>query len=110
RQRRIEPVSKRVGEFADARCGWRKFPEIFYFFRAIAVLHVAAEMILPRCLARHSPPAHCYGRVRRSDITLAISIAARAASVPRLIFSSRQRSRASSSLAKVCTQLITGTP
>ena len=66
-----------------------------------AVLHVAPEMILQRCLARLSPPAHCYGRVRRSDITLAISIAARAASVPRLIFSSRQRSRASSSLAKV---------
>jgi len=84
----------------DARFGWKEIPEIFYFFRAIAVLHVAPEMILQRCLARLSPPAHCYGRVRKSDITLAISIAAWAASVPRLIFSSRQRSRASNSLAK----------
>src|SRR5437870_7319613 len=74
---RIHSINKRLGKFADARFGWEKFPEIFYFFRAIAVLHVAPEMILQRCLARLPPPPHCSGRARRSDITLAISIPAR---------------------------------
>src|SRR5207247_9818619 len=109
-QMRVHSINQRLGKFADTRFSREKFPEIFHFFRAIAVLHVAPEMILQRGLARLPPPAHRYGRVRRSEITLAISIAARAASVPRLILSSRQRSRASSSLVKVWTQLITGMP
>ena len=41
-------------------------------------------------------------------MTLAISTAARAASVPRLIFDPRQRSRACSSVSKLRTALITG--
>src|SRR4030095_255970 len=48
--------------------------------------------------------------LRTSDKTFAISTAARAASVPRLILFSRQRARAWFSLSKLSTALITGTP
>src|SRR5207249_7480470 len=53
-------------------------------------------------------PYHLF--VRNFEITFAISTAARGASVPRLISSSRQRARAWFSSSKLRTALITGTP
>ena len=109
-QMRDHSFDERLGKFAHARLGRAKFPEILHSFRCLAVLEVAPEMILDGCLPRDPTFPHTIYFPRSSDMTLAISTAARAASVPRLILSCRQRSRAWSSLSRQSTVLMTGTP
>src|SRR6266567_1124267 len=85
---------------------WRgraKLPEILDPLGPFAMLKIAPEMILDRRFACSSSFAHRNQFPRRSDMTLAICTAARAASVPRLILFSKQRSRAGSSLSKLRT-------
>src|SRR5450755_2759524 len=98
----------RLRELAHVRFHRTKIPEIIDVFRRLTVLEIAPEMILHCGLACFAPFAHDY-LARKSAITFVISRAARAASVPRLILSSRQRSRASPSLLRLSTTLITGT-
>src|SRR5205814_2264070 len=64
-------------------------PEFLDRFRSVATVKIAPEMVLERGSPRGMTFAHCY--LRRSAMRLAISKAARAASVPRLCSSSRQR-------------------
>src|ERR1700692_2193857 len=109
-QMRDHSFDQRLGEFAHARLGRAKFPEILHSLGCLAVLEVAPEMILDARLPRDSTFPHKIYFPRSSDMTPAISTAARAASVPRLILSSRQRSRACSSLSRQSTVLMTGTP
>src|SRR5438270_7564478 len=101
---------ERLSKFADARSGRTKFPEIFDLLRRFAVLKIAPKMILNGCFARAPSLPHKIYLLRNFDMTLLISTAARAASVPRLISFSRQRSRACDSLSKLRTTLMTGTP
>src|SRR5439155_19351576 len=110
RQMRDHSLDQGLRKIADARRRRAKFPEIVDAFRPLAVLQITPEMILDRGFARLSPFAHKTYFPRSFDITSAIFTAARAASVPRLILCSRQRSRASVSLSKLRTALITGTP
>jgi hypothetical protein len=86
-------VDKRLRKLANPWCCRTKFPKITNLFRSFTALKIAPEMILNRRFACSPSFTHNYS-LRRSDITLAISTAARAASVPRLILFSRQRSRA----------------
>src|SRR4029077_16317693 len=65
-------------------------------------------VVYPLSLGDLETAAPCL--LRTSDKTFAISTAARAASVPRLILFSRQRARAWLSLSKLSTALITGIP
>ena len=95
---------------AHARLGRAKFPEILHSLRCLAVLEVAPEMILDGRLPRDSTFPHTIYFPRSPDMTLAISTADHAAWVPRLILSSRQRSRAWVSLSRQSTVLMTGTP
>ena len=94
RQMRDHSLDQGLRKIADARRRRAKFPEIVDAFRPLAVLQIAPEMILDRGFARPSPFAHKNYFQRSLDITSAIFTAARAASVPRLISFSRQRSRA----------------
>src|SRR5690242_3398916 len=106
---RDHSFDQRFGEFAHVRFDRAKFPEFIDPFRSFAMLKVAPEIILNRGLAGPSPFSHTTYLLRSFDMTLVISTAARAASVPRLISSSRQRARAWLSLSKLRTTLMTGT-
>src|SRR6266404_4864601 len=77
-------------EFTNARRGRAKFPKVIEPLRRLAVLKIAPKMILNRGLPRLAPLSHGY-LVRKSAMTLVIPIAVRAASVPRLSVSPRQR-------------------
>src|SRR6476660_3135117 len=116
---RHHPLDQRLCEFAHPRLCGAKFPELIDLVRPFAALEITPEMILNRSFSSapsftHYPlggletAAPCW--LRTSDKTFAISTAARAASVPRLIVFSRQRARAWFSLSKLSTALITGTP
>src|SRR4029077_14142241 len=109
-QMRDHSFDKRLGEFAHARRRRATFTEILPSLRGPAVLEGAPEMILCDSLPRDSTFPHTIYFSRSSDMTLAISTAAHAAWVPRLILSSRQRSRAWVSLSRHRTVLMTGTP
>src|SRR6266542_6340519 len=84
-------------KFADPWRSWAKFPEIINFLRRFATLKVAPEMILNCRFSRAPSLAHNDQALRRSANTFAISTAARAAAVLRLLWLSRQRARACSS-------------
>src|SRR5205823_1822554 len=43
---RVHPINERLSKLANARFAREKFPEIFHFFRTVAMLHIAPEMIL----------------------------------------------------------------
>src|SRR5437868_15023954 len=105
---RDHPLNQRLGEFAHVRFHGTKLPEIVHLLWSLAVLKVAPKIVLNCRLAGASPFSHTSYLFRNFDITLVISIAARAASVPRLISSSRQRARAWLSLSKLRTTLMTG--
>jgi hypothetical protein len=91
---RDHPLDQRLRKFAHALRSRAKFPKVLDVLGPFAMLEVAPEMILDRRFARSSPFPHNIYFLRSSDMTLAISTTARAASVPRLILFSRQRSRA----------------
>src|SRR3954469_16260749 len=106
-------------EFAHALWRGAKCPELIDFIRGLAPLKITPEMILNRSfpgapsfthynLGDLEIAARCL--LRTSAKTFAISTAARAAWVPRLILFSRQRARACFSSSKLSTTLITGTP
>src|SRR4029453_961952 len=116
---RNHSFNQRLCEFAHPRLRRAKFPKLIDFVRAFAALKITPEMILNRSFSRsatftHHPfggpetAAPCLLRI--SDKTLAISTAARPASVPRLILFSRQRACAWFSFSKLSTALITAPP
>src|SRR6516162_2573789 len=97
---RHHSLDQRLREFAYPRRCRAKLPKIIDLVWPFAALQIAPEMILNRSFPgapsfTHYPlggletAAPCL--VRTSDNTLAISTAARAASVPRLILFPRQR-------------------
>src|SRR6266480_2746821 len=94
RQVRNHSFDQRLGKFAHVRFHRTKIPKIVDPFGSFAVLEIAPEVILDGRFARASPFAHINYLLRNFAITFEISTAARAASVPRLISLSRQRSRA----------------
>ena len=101
---------KGLSEFADAGRSRTKLPEIIDSLGRLAALKIAPEMILNGRFTRSTPFPHKLYLSRNFDKTLAISTAARAASVPRLILFSRHRSWACDSLSRLRTALTTGTP
>src|SRR6266487_3193432 len=110
REMRDHSFDERLRKVAHARGGRAEFPEIPDFLRPFAVLKITPEMILDGRFSRFSPLSHKTYSSRSFDMTRAIPTAARAASVPRLILFSRQRSRACVSFSKLSTTLMTGTP
>src|SRR5436309_14695182 len=103
-------LDQRLGEFTHVLFYRTELPKIVDSFWSFAMLKVAPEIILNGRLAGASPFSNRTYLFRSFDITLAMSTAARAASVPRLISSSRQRARAWDSLSKLRTTLMTGMP
>src|SRR5215831_592120 len=101
---------QRLGEFAHIRFDRTKFPEVVDALGRFAMLKVAPKMILNGRFAGASPFSHTFYLLRNFDMTLQMSMAARAASVPRLIWFSKHRARACSSASKLRTTLITGIP
>src|SRR5207244_13503569 len=97
-----------LGKLANAWCCRTKFPEILDPLGPFAMLKIAPEMVLDRRFARSSSLAHRNQLLRSSDMTLVTCTAARAASVPRLIPLSMQRSRDWLSLSNLSTPFITG--
>src|SRR5215475_1708967 len=96
-------IDQGLCEFAHPRCCRTKLPKLIDLVRTFATLKIAPEMILDRSFSGSATFTHYPSAVwkppllvllRTSDKTFAISTAARAASVPRLILFSRQRARA----------------
>src|SRR5581483_2965660 len=106
---RAHSLDERLGKIAHALFRRQKFPELIDLLRRVAALQVAPERILQGRFARFATFTH-HLLSRSSAMTLEISTAARAASVPRLILSSRQRSRASFTWFPLKTAWMIGTP
>src|SRR5580704_8557333 len=98
-----------LSKFAHIRFGGTHRPKIVDSLGSF--VKIAPKMILNGRLPRFASFSHDRNYERRnSEIVSVIATAARAASVPRLILSPKQRSRACASLFRLRTALMIGTP